>query len=106
MLGRIAFFARACFHCRLAWILTVLHAAWFLTAIANVSPPSPQFGDFLDERRTVRRSPSCWEPFHFADESNLLKGLLVADLPATMLASPLSLVMTPLFASVAVPLTK
>jgi hypothetical protein len=50
----------------------------------------------LDEGGRFTAALLAGRPFHFAYESNLLKGLLVADLPATMLAIPLGLVMTPL----------
>ena len=33
---------------RLAWLLACIHALWFFLAVANMSPPSPELGEFLE----------------------------------------------------------
>ncbi len=83
---------RACATCRLAWIFAFLHAAWFFVAIANMSPPSPQLAQFLDQGGWSSASVLAGRPFHFHYESNLLKCLFVVDLPSMVAAIPLDFV--------------
>ena len=89
MLNRLVSFMRACATCRLAWIFAFLHAAWFFVAIANMSPPSPQLAQYLDQGGWSSASVLAGRPFHFHYESNLLKCLFLADLPSMLAAIPL-----------------
>jgi hypothetical protein len=65
-------------------------------AIANMSPPSPQLAQFLDQGWGSSASVLAGRPFHFEYESNLLKCLSVVDLPAMVAAIPLDLVVAAL----------
>lgn len=94
MLTRTICFVRACYFSRIAWILSVLHAAWFLLAIANMSPPSPELGRFFDEGGWSSATILAGRPFHFTYESPLLKTLIVADLPASLVSIPVSIPVT------------
>jgi len=91
LLNRFLTFLRSCTTCRLAWIFVLLHAAWFFVAIANMSPPSPQFAQFLDHGGGSSASILAGRPFHFEYESILLKCLLLIDLPSLIAALPLDL---------------
>jgi hypothetical protein len=92
ILNRLARFIRACATSRLAWIFAFLHAAWFFVAIANMSPPSPQLAQFLDQGGWSSASILAGRPFHFTYESNLLKCLFLIDLPSMVAAIPLDFV--------------
>jgi hypothetical protein len=96
ILNRLVAFIRACINCRLAWIVVFLHAAWFFVAIANMSPPSPQVAEFLDQDGGSSATVLAGRPFHFHYESYLLKCLFVADLPSMVAAIPLDFVVAPL----------
>jgi hypothetical protein len=76
--------------CRLSWILVFMHAAWFFAAVANMSPPSRQFVQFLDQVGGSSATVFAGRPFHFSYESNHLKCLFVADLPSMIATMPLA----------------
>jgi hypothetical protein len=92
ILKRLVIFIRACANCRLAWILVFLHAAWFFVAIANMSPPSPQLAEFLEQGGGSSAALLAGRPFHFHYESNLLKCLFVVDLPSMVATIPIGFV--------------
>jgi len=89
ILNRLVSFIRAYAACRLAWIFAFLHAAWFFLAVANMSPPSPQLAQVLDQGGWSSASVFAGRPFHLHYESNLLKCLFVVDLPSMVAAIPL-----------------
>jgi hypothetical protein len=69
----IARFAHSCVRSRLAWVLVYLHASWFLIAIANMSPPAPWLGEFLDRGGWSSATLFAGRPFHFHYESRVMK---------------------------------
>jgi hypothetical protein len=73
---------------RIAWLLACVHAVWFVLAIANMSPPSPALGDFLDHGGWSSATLFAGRPFHFHYESAGLKLLMLLDLPSTMAMIP------------------
>jgi hypothetical protein len=89
ILKRLTTFVRDSAGCRLGLVFVVLHAAWFLLAIANMSPPSPQFAEFLDGGRGSSAAILAGRPFHFTYESYLLKCLFVLDLPSMIATVPI-----------------
>jgi hypothetical protein len=81
---------------RLAWLLVSLHAAWFLLAIANMSPPSAGFANYLEHGGWSSATILAGRPFHFVYESLLLRLLFLVDLPSMLAEIPAALVMSPL----------
>ena len=77
---------------RFGWLLVCLHAAWFFVAIANMSPPAPGFGAFLDGGGRSSATLLAGRPFHWHYESLLLKSLFLADLPSILAMVPVNLV--------------
>jgi len=92
-LSRFGAFLRNAGRSHLGWLLACLHAAWFLLSIANMSPPSPGFGRFLDHVGGSSATLLAGRPFHFAYESLFLKLLILADMPSTLAMVPMSLVL-------------
>jgi len=86
---------RSCMRSRLAWLLASIHGVWFFLAIANMSPPSRAFANFLDSMSWSDTTIFAGRPYHFTYESIWLKSLVVADLPAGLAAIPLSIVLSP-----------
>ena len=78
-------FFRSCTRSRLAWVFACLHLAWFLLAIANMSPPSPAFADFLDQGGWSSATIFAGRPFHFHYECIFLKLLLWVDVPSLLM---------------------
>jgi hypothetical protein len=89
-------FFRSCANSRLAWLLACVHAAWFFLAIANMSPPSPSFADFLDQGGSSTAALLAGRPFHYHYESALLQTLVWADLPSVFAGTLLTLLSFPL----------
>ena len=87
---------RECTSSRLGWLLACLHAAWFVLAIANMSPPSPAFADFLDKGGSSTATIFAGRPFHYHYESGLLQTLVLADSPSMLVEALLGLVSFPL----------
>jgi hypothetical protein len=81
---------------RIAWLVACFHALWFALAIANMSPPSPGLGEFLDRNGWSSATLLAGRPFHFHYESIALKLLVLVDLPGTVAMIPISLVLAPL----------
>src|SRR5690242_7201410 len=79
-----------CLRSRVGWIVALLHGAWFCLAIANMSPPEPEFGEFLDQGGGSSATLLAGRPFHFTYESLLLKLLILGDVPAIIAILPLS----------------
>ena len=92
--------SRSCVRSRLAWLLVCLHAAWFLLAIANMSPPSTGFADFLDQGGLSTATIFAGRPFHFHYESIALKLLILADMPSAIVQALLGLVSWPLLMNI------
>jgi hypothetical protein len=92
ILNRLISFMRSCATCHMAWIFVSLHAAWFFVAIANMSPPSPQLAQLLDQGGGATATVLSGRPFHFYYESNFLKCLLLFDLPSMVVSIPLGLI--------------
>ena len=80
---------------RLAWLLVFLHAAWFLLAIANMSPPSRDFAHFLEHVEGSDVTTFAGRPFHFHNESLPLQILSLFDLPSSLAAIPLAILLFP-----------
>jgi hypothetical protein len=99
MYGVVAL-SRSCVRSRLAWLLVCLHAAWFLLAIANMSPPSTGFADFLDQGGLSTATLFAGRPFHFHYESMVLKLLILADMPSALALALLDLVSWPLLMNI------
>jgi len=91
--ARIARFLSETIRSRLAWLIVFLHAAWFLLAIANMSPPSRDFEHF--EGSTV--AILAGRPFHFHYESLCLKILTLLDLPSSLASIPFAILFLPFF---------
>ena len=70
----------------------VLTCSVVFVAIANMSPPSRQLAQFLDQGGWSSASILAGRPFHYYCESNLLKCLFVVDLPSMVAAIPLDFV--------------
>jgi hypothetical protein len=81
---------------RVAWFFASLHAAWFLLAVANMSPPSPMFGKFLESVQGATTTLFAGRPFHFHYESIVLQMLILADLPSALVQVLSVLFMWPL----------
>jgi hypothetical protein len=79
-----------------AWFFASLHAAWFLLAVANMSPPSPALGTFLESVQGATTTLFAGRPFHFHYESIVLQMLISADLPAAFVEVLLALLALPL----------
>jgi len=88
-------FPCGCWRSRIAWALACLHAAWFVLAIANMSPPSPGLGEFLDRGGWSSATLLAGKPFHYEYESLGLKLLILTDLPAMLAMLPVSLLLAP-----------
>jgi len=80
----------------MGWILACLHAAWFLLAIANMSPPSPGLGEYLDKGGGSSATLLAGRPFHFHYESLVLRLVILVDMPALLAMVPLSFLELPL----------
>ena len=105
-LRTISEFFRSCANSRLAWLFAwlfaCLHAAWFFLAIANMSPPSPAFADFLDRGGSSTSALLAGRPFHYHNESVLLQILVLADLPSMFVGILLALSSLPLLVNIQV----
>jgi|SRR5882672_1434236 len=93
-------FSRSCMQNRLAWLFACLHAAWFFLAIANMSPPSPAFADFLDKGGWSTATIFAGRPFHFHYESVFLQLLVWVDMPSALVEALLGLVSFPLLMNI------
>ena len=80
---------------RMAWLFVCLHAAWFLLAIANMSPPAPGFADFLDKGGWSSATVLSVRPFHFTYESIFLKVLILVDMPSMLASLPFGFLLAP-----------
>ena len=89
-------FLRRCFQSRCAWLLVVIHGAWFFLAVANMSPSSPELGKWIDRGAYVSTSLLAGRPFHFAYESIAIKFLVLVDFPSFVASIPLGLLLSPL----------
>jgi len=78
---------------RLGWLLAYLHAGLFFLAIANMSPPSPGLGEFLDHGGGSSATLLAGRPFHFHYESLFLKLLVLLDMPSTFAMVPISVLL-------------
>ena len=96
----IARFAHSCVRSRAAWVLVCLHASWFLIAIANMSPPAPWLGEFLDRGGWSSATLFAGRPFHFHYESMVMKLLVLVDFPSMLAALPIGLLIAPLMSAV------
>ncbi len=81
---------------RLAWLVCSLHAACYLLAIANMSPPSREVANFIEQFSGSTVSILAGRPFHFAHESLFLQLLTVFDLPSMFASIPIALLLFPL----------
>ena len=95
MLSTVKKFVHDSVRSRFAWLLVCLHTAWFLLAIANMSPPAPSFAKFLDGGRWSSATVFAGRPFHFTYESIFLKALLIVDMPSMLAAVPFGLLLAP-----------
>jgi hypothetical protein len=88
-------FVHSCLRSRVAWLVASIHGAWFFLAVANMSPPSPMFANFLDSLSGSSTTIFAGRPFHFTYESMTLKSLFVADLPSSLAQVPLGISLSP-----------
>lgn len=95
----IARFAHSCVKSQVAWVLVCLHASWFLIAIANMSPPAPWLGEFLDRGGWSSATLFAGRPFHFHYESMVMQLLVLADFPSMLAALPIGLSISPLMSA-------
>jgi hypothetical protein len=89
-------FLRGGFQSRFAWLFMIIHGAWFFLAIANMSPPSPDLGKWLDNGGYASASLLAGRPFHLVYESIAMKLLILADLPSLFASIPLDFILSPL----------
>ena len=61
-----------------------VHASLLVVAIAAMSPPSPGLGEYFDSGGGSSATLFAGRPFHFVYESLILKLLVLADIPATL----------------------
>jgi hypothetical protein len=80
---------------RLAWVLVLLHAAWFLLTIANMHPPSREFANYLDGTTGSTATIFAGRSFHYHYESLSLQLLMLFDLPSWLASVPIGLFLTP-----------
>jgi hypothetical protein len=87
-------------HAELSLILGLAHMVAWLCGVAAMSPPDPEFGEWLDEIYDSGGGASvtmfAGRPFHFTYENILLKVIFLADLPGALAAIPVSLILVPL----------
>jgi hypothetical protein len=82
-----------------AWLIVSIHAAWFVLAIANMSPPWPQLGDRIDRGLYSSATLLAGRPFHLEYESLWLKALVLMDLPSWIASVRFGLLLAPLLAT-------
>jgi hypothetical protein len=82
---------------RFAWLIVLLHAAWFLLTIANMHPPSREFGNWLEHAQGSTVAIFAGRPFHYSYESLALQLLTLFDLPSELASVPIGFCLTPLF---------
>lgn len=80
---------------RLAWLIVLLHAAWFLLAIANMRPPSRESANVIEHFTGSTESILAGRPFHYSHESFSLQMLMLLDLPSWLASVPLGLLVSP-----------
>lgn len=81
---------------RLALLLSILHASCFLLAIANMSPPSHEVANFIEQSSGSTVAILAGRPFHFAYASLFLQLLTLLDLPSMLASIPVGLLLSPL----------
>jgi hypothetical protein len=93
---KVALVFRACFRSRLGWLLAATHAIWLSLGIRSMGPPSRAASDLLDSLQGADWTLFAGRPFHFTYQSLVLKSVLLADLPAMLVASLADLLSWPL----------
>lgn len=76
----------------LGWFLVILHGVCFVGAIRAKRPPSPEFARWLGGLQGSSSTIFAGRPFHFHYESTLTKVVVISDMPLTIAALPLSVV--------------
>jgi hypothetical protein len=71
-----------------------------LSAVANMSPPSPSFADFLDSGGSSTAVLLAGRPFHYHYESAFLQLLVLADLPSMLVEALLARLSLPLLMNI------
>jgi hypothetical protein len=94
-LERVHRFAGSGLRSRLAWIVVALHGAWFLIAVANLAPPSPEFARRLDNGEIWMTALFAGRPSHFQYDPLAFQLLTLAGLPAMLASLPLALILWP-----------
>lgn len=95
IVARVARFLSEASRSRLAWLIVFLHAAWFLLAIANMSPPSRGLANYLEHGGWSSATIFAGRPFHFRYESLALKILTLLDLPSSLVSTPFAILFFP-----------
>ena len=95
-LGKIGPLIARCFQSRLGWLLAVIHALWLGLGIRTMGPPSRTAANFLDSVQGADWTLLAGRPFHFTYQSWILKSVMLADLPAMVVASVGSLLLWPI----------
>jgi hypothetical protein len=93
---KVALVFRTCVRSRLAWLLAVAHAVWLGLGIRSMGPPSRAAANLLDSFQGADWTLFAGRPFHFTYQSWVLKSVLLADLPAMLVASLADLLAWPL----------
>jgi hypothetical protein len=84
-----------CVRSRLGWILAAIHAMWLGLGVRSMGPPSRAAANFLDNAQGADWTLFAGRPFHFTYQSWVLKSVLLADLPAMLVASLTDLLVWP-----------
>lgn len=92
---RASMFLRGCAASRLGWLLACAHAVWFYFGIQSMGPPSRAGADFLNSVQGADWTFFAGRPFHYEYQSWILKSLILADIPAMLVGSFFSLLLSP-----------
>jgi hypothetical protein len=96
-LGGVIRSFRASVRSRLGWLLAAIHALWFYLGILSMGPPSRAAANFLDSLQGADWTLFAGRPFHFTYQSWVLKSVLLADMPSTLVVSAGDLLLWPLW---------
>jgi hypothetical protein len=86
-----------CLRSPVGWVFLTFHAVWFFVAVMAMGPPSRSAAQFWDSFVGADWVIFAGRPFHFYYEPLIVKSLLVADLPANVVAAMADLCVSPLW---------
>jgi hypothetical protein len=87
---------RRCTRCQLGWLLAAIHTFWLDLGIRSLGPPSRAAANFLNSVQGADWTLFAGRPFHFTHQSWILKSVMLADLPAIVVASVGTLLLWPI----------